>query len=139
MAGRKGRIGMLFLIGILLLGACNGKEEVAEEKKSLSFEVCGERELPDQVTELIEKKKKSPFRFSYEDSAHLYLAVGYGEQPQGEYVAAVKELYETEQGFYVSTTLVSLSHRENWSIGEPSVFPYVVIRCAKTEKNIFFL
>lgn len=136
---RKGGVGLLFLLCIVLLAACNGKEDAAEEKRPVAFEVCGEREMPDQVTKLIEKKKKSPFRFSYEDSAHLYLAVGYGEQPQGEYVAAVKELYETEAGLYVNTTLVSLSHRENWSIGEPSVFPYVVIRCTKTEKNIFFL
>ena len=138
MAGRRKRLRWMLLVWLLFLVGCWGKTEKLEEKIPVSFEVCKETELPDRVADLIQKKKKSPFRFSYEDSAHLYLAIGYGEQPQGEYVAAVKEIYETERGIYVNTTLVSLSHRENWSVGEPSVFPYVVLRCARREKNVFF-
>lgn len=130
-------LGMVMsLFGILSLTSCEKKEET---QKEVPFEICGETELPDELRELVEKKKEEPFRFTYENSAHLYLAVGYGKQPCGEYVVAVRQMYETETGIYVDTTLVSLSHVENWQAGEPSVYPYVVIRCEKSEKNVFFL
>lgn len=133
---KKAELLLLLLAAILLAVSC---EKTSGEKESFPFAVCKETELPDELRELIEKKKAEPFRFTYENSACLYLAVGYGEQPKGEYVVAVKQMYETENGIYVDTTLVSLSHVESFQTGDPSVFPYVVLRCEKTDKNVFFL
>ena len=126
----------LFFALVFLTVSCGKK---SGEKKEVAFSICGETELPDELSALIEKKKEEPFRFTYENSAWMYLAVGYGKQPKGEYVAAVRELYETETGIYADTILISLTHANNQETGEPSVYPYVVIKSKKTEKRVFFL
>lgn len=128
---------LLSLFFLILFSAC--QKEEAGQKEKVPFSVCKETELPDKVRKLIEEKREAPFRFTYEDSAHLYMAVGYGKQPVGEYVAAIKEIYQQDGTIYVDTTLVSLSHGAEWKVGEPSVYPYVVIRCEKNSKSVCFL
>lgn len=131
-------VGLLFLVFCLvfLTISCSRK---TEKKKPLSFEICKETELPDELLTLIEKKKGEPFSFTYENSAHLYLAVGYGVQPEGEYVAAVRSLSETESVIYADTILISLTHAKNLDTGVPSSYPYVVLRCEKKKKPVIFL
>lgn len=126
----------LFFCLVFLTISCGKKEE---KKSDIFFEICKETEMPDELSHLIEKKKEDTFHFSYENSAYLYLAVGYGVQPKGEYVVAVRQLYETENGIYADMILVSLNHAASYPVGEPSVYPYVVIRCKKTDKNVFFM
>ena len=110
-----------------------------ETKKEISFEICKETELPDELRKIIEEKKEEPFRFTYENSAYLYLAVGYGIQPEGEYVVCVESLTESEAALYVDTVLISLGHGTNQKIGTPSSYPYVVLRCKKNGKRAVFL
>ena len=129
----------LLITGLCITIAC-GKKETDEEKKTpVSFLICEQKKLPDELLELIEEKKASPFQLTFQNSAHLYIVVGYGQQPRGEYVVAVRELYETEKGIYADTTLVSLSYVKDRKTGEPSTYPYVVLKCEKSEKPVFFL
>lgn len=127
---------ILFTIGNILSACTQQKEEI---KKELDFEICEEEKLPDELKKLIDEKKESPFQLTFRNSAHLYIVVGYGEQPRGEYVAAVRELYETEKGVYADTTLISISYAKNRQVGEPSTYPYIVLRCRQTNKTVFFL
>ena len=123
----------------LLLASCGKKQDTGEVKKQVAFSICEEEELPDELKDLIEDKKECPFQLTFQNSANLYIVVGYGEQPRGEYVAAVRELYETEKGIYADTTLISLSYVRDQKAGEPSTYPYVVLKCKKTDKPVFFL
>ena len=127
---------ILFTIGTIV-SACMQEKEAG--KKKLAFEICEEEKLPDELKKLIDEKKESPFQLTFRNSAHLYIVVGYGEQPRGEYVAAVRELYETEKGVYADTTLISISYAKNRQVGEPSTYPYIVLRCRQTNKTVFFL
>lgn len=126
----------LFFCLVFLTISCSKK---TEKKKPLSFEICKETELPDELSDLIEKRKEEPFSFTYENTAHLYLAIGYGRQPEGEYVAAVQSLTETEGMIYAETILINLTHAKNLDTGTPSSYPYVVLRCEKNEKPVIFL
>lgn len=105
----------------------------------VSFAVCREEELPDELSRMIGEKQEEPFQLTYENSAFLYLAVGYGRQPEGEYVAAVREIYENERGIFADMILVGLSHVGEREAGEPSVCPYIVLRCEKKKKEVYFL
>ena len=130
---------MLFLPVILLGTSCQKNGGTGIEKKQVGFVICEEEKLPDELKELIEEKKGQPFQFTFQNTANLYIVVGYGEQPRGEYVAAVRELYETEKGIYSDTTLISISYVEKQKAGEPSTYPYVVLKCEKSDKTVFFL
>lgn len=136
----KVELGIFLLItSLCFMVSCGKKEEEMEQKTSVSFFICEEEKLPDELLKLIEEKKASPFQLTFQNSAHLYIVVGYGQQPRGEYVAAVRELYETEKGIYADTTLISISYIKDEKAGEPSTYPYVVLKCEKTEKPVFFL
>jgi hypothetical protein len=144
--GSKGRwIPILFVVAVICAGAVGiciftqKRQENAEEKKELAFSICEEEQLPDELKERIEERKEEPFQLTFQNSANLYIVVGYGEQPRGEYVAAVRELYETERGIYVDTTLISISYAKEQQAGEPSTYPYVVLKCDPQEKRVFFL
>lgn len=126
----------LLLVLLCLPVSCSKQEE---KKKEVSFEICKETELPDELRRLIEEKKEEPFRFTYENSAYLYLAVGYGIQPEGEYVVCVESLTESEAALYVDTVLISMGHGTNRKIGTPSSYPYVILRCKKNGKRAVFL
>lgn len=128
----------LFLFSYYCVLSCKRQEE-NRNLKQVNFTICEEEKLPDELKELIEAKKEQPFQLTFKNSANLYIVVGYGEQPRGEYVAAVSELYETEKGIYVDTTLISISYVKNQKTGEPSTYPYVVIKCERTKKTVFFL
>lgn len=126
---------LLFFAFVFLTISCGRSKG---EKVPVEFEVCNETQLPDELKDLIEEKKESEFQLTYENSQYLYLAVGYGRQPQGEYVAAVKEIYEEEEGIVADMILISLTYAQERETGAPSVCPYIVLRCEKTEKPVFF-
>lgn len=130
---------VLFLAIIFENTACQKRAGEDTVKKRVGFVICEEEKLPDELKELIEEKKGMPFQLTFQNTANLYIVVGYGEQPGGEYVAAVRELYETEKGLYADTTLISLSYVKDQKAGEPSTYPYVVLKCEKIEKPVFFL
>lgn len=136
------KIILWFMIGSIAAGsiltACSLKKK-EETKKELPFSICTEEKLPDELKELIESKKERPFQLTFQNTAHLYIVVGYGQQPVGEYVAAVRQLYETKKGVYADTTLISISYVQDQKAGDPSTYPYVVLKCEKTEKPVFFL
>lgn len=126
----------LFFSLVFLTMSC-GKAE--DTKTPVEFELCADEDLPDELAAMIEEKKEEEFQFTYETSAYLYLAAGYGEQPRGEYVAAVREIYENEDGIFADMVLIDRSYSEDKAAGEPSVYPYIVLRCGKKGKPVFFL
>lgn len=130
---------LLFLFFSVLGTSCQKNSGASKEKQQVGFVICEEEKLPDELKELIEEKKEQPFQLTFQNTANLYIVVGYGEQLRGEYVAAVRELYETEKGIYADTTLISISYVEKQKAGEPSTYPYVVLKCEKSEKPVFFL
>lgn len=83
----------LFLSAVLMAG-CGGEKEEAKVR-DLEFTVVGQNEVPQELQEIIEQKKKEPFRLTYSGGEDLYIAAGYGEQKTGGYSIAVPELYLT--------------------------------------------
>lgn len=130
---------ILWITGLCFLISCGKKAKEEEQKAAVLFSICEEEKLPDELLMLIEQKKFRPFQLTFQNSANLYIVVGYGQQPRGEYVAAVRKLYETEKGIYADTTLISLSYVKNQKAGDASTYPYVVLKCEKSEKPVFFL
>lgn len=68
----------LFLSAVLMAG-CGGEKEEAKVR-DLEFTVVGQNEVPRELQEIIEQKKKEPFRLTYSGGEDLYIAAGYGEQ-----------------------------------------------------------
>lgn len=127
---------MLLVICTLLLGGCTLLSEEKIKLRDLEFTVLGEEKIPEQLTAIIEGKKKEPFQITYTDNANLYICIGYGEQETGGYSIAVNELYLTDTNIVVNTSLLGpeASDQENKT---PSC-PYIVIKTEYLEQTVSF-
>ena len=124
----------LFFAFVFLTVSC-AKE--GEERREAEYVVCESWELPDELAQLIEEKKREEFQLVYENSAYQYLAAGYGEQTE-KYVAAVKTLEETKDRIYADFILVSSLNLGDRAAGESSLCPYIVLRLEKNGKTVLF-
>ncbi len=127
----------LLFIMIFLMVSCGNKEE-GEEKKEITFHVCKETEMRDELKEMIEQRKEKPFQLVYENSVYRYCAAGYGRQERNEYVVAVRDFYETEDMIVLDTVLTGRKGEESWKAGSSEVCPYILIRFGLTGKPVLF-
>ena len=123
-----GMVLCLFLVG------CSGK--MPDEKvKDLDFTVVEEGEIPEELIEEIESRKKEPFHLSYSCGEELYVVVGYGTQESGGYSIQVPGFYLTKQAIVVETLLVGPKEK-----GEKvRSYPYVVIKTENREEPIVYV
>ena len=126
---------VICLVGIVfLLGGCMEKGK-QQNRKSTDFTVCTEDQLPDEVKTLIEQKKETPLQFTYRLQKDQYIAIGYGEQNGGGYSIKVAECSEDSNNIYVDTTLLGSEE----SLEDVKSYPYIVLKCLKSEKKVVFL
>ena len=59
------------------------------------------RDIPAELSRLMEEKKEKEFQLSYETGEDLYLAKGYGRQMSGGYSIQVEELGESSNGIFL--------------------------------------
>jgi hypothetical protein len=85
---------------------------------------------------MIEEKKASPFKITFQDQGFLYIGVGYGEQETAGYSIAVNELYETGNAVYIDTNLIGPGPEEKGKL--TPTYPYVVIKTENVNKSVVF-
>lgn len=132
------RLFSILLVCLLCVGvfACGKKQAPMEKIKDLEFSVIADDKLPEELLAMIEEKKTSPFKMTFQDQGFLYICVGYGEQETAGYSISVNELYETGNAVYIDTNLIGPSPEEK---GKNTVtYPYVVIKTENVEKPVVF-
>lgn len=128
-------IASVCLLMTAILAGCSGKAEEGKVK-DLDFTVIGQNEIPQELRDIIEQKKRESFRLTYSSGEDLYIAAGYGEQKTGGYSISVPELFLTENSITVKTELKGPEKGEQTG-GEPS-FPFIVIKTAFMEEPVVF-
>lgn len=131
----------IFLCGILtvcmvIMSGCTLLSEEKVKLRDLDFTVLSEEKIPEQLKDIIEEKKESPFQLTYTDNENLYICIGYGKQETGGYSIAVNELYLTDTNICVSTSLLGPEPSEK-SNKTPS-YPFVVIKTEFLEQTVIF-
>lgn len=116
--------------------ACGAKQDPMEKVKDLDFTVIAEDKLPEELLSMIEEKKASPFKITFQDQGFLYIGVGYGEQETAGYSIAVNELYETGNAVYIDTNLIGPGPEEKGKL--TPTYPYVVIKTENVNKSVVF-
>lgn len=141
---RKKVSGKMLLVAVLLLWTflvrfltgCSVEKEHQDKVRDLEFTVVGEAELPEELKNLVDEKKTSPFKLTYSNDQGLYITVGYGEQPTGGYSILVNELYLTENSIVIDTELKGPEKGEN--VGVEKSCPYIVIQTEYLENPVIF-
>ncbi len=128
----------VFLIGIILifLSGCSIQKNETEKLRDLEYTIAADKELPEELKEIVEEKKKESFKLTYESEGSLYLCVGYGEQATGGYSIAVNELYLSENAIYFDTSLIGPDSSE--TVAETASYPYLVVKTEYLDKPVVF-
>lgn len=132
----------ILITGLMLLGllaGCSSSKDPMEKIKDLEFTVLAEENIPEELKTVIEEKKKSAFKVTYQDNGFLYICVGYGEQVSGGYSISVNELYLTENAIYADTTLIGPDPADP-AAGKRSApsCPYIVLKTEFVDKPVVF-
>ena len=128
----------LFFLGIIVifLTACQAQTDSSKKIKDLEYTVLAEDMVPAKLAQVLEEKKKEPFKLTYQEQGNMYLCTGYGEQPTGGYSIAVEELYLTENAVYIDTTLIGPSKGE--TLTEMPSYPWIVVMTEDLELPAVF-
>ena len=133
---KKKRILAGVLILLLCLQGCGVIETDTQKIEDLEYEILEEKDIPQELSEMIEERKETGFKVTYTDQEYLYIAMGYGQQETGGYSIAVNECYLTKNAIYFDTTLIGPVKGEK--INRVKSYPYIVVRVGKLEKNVVF-
>lgn len=130
---------LLFLSGLILLWGCGP----AENKRICELEgrILTSEVLPEELRKIINERKEDPFQFTYTDEEKLYICIGYGKQEGLGYSIILNDLYLSENGIHVDTTLVG-NDTEKQSMGQApkkkAACPFIVIQTEKSQQPVLF-
>lgn len=130
---KKIRLLLLAMVTMMLFAGCEMLNTEEVKLRDLEFVILSQEVLPKELKDIIEERKKEPFKLTYSDADALYICIGYGEQKTGGYSITVDELYLTDSAIYVETTL--LGPGEQSAKKEPS-YPYIVIKTEALDENV---
>jgi hypothetical protein len=128
---------LLALVGSsFLLTGCKSEKTDIKKIKDLEFTVVEDADVPEQLMEIINEKKKEPFKMSYANGDSLYIVVGYGEKPTGGYSISVDKLFLTSNAVYIDTNLIGPA--ENEQVTNALTYPYIVVKTEFIDKSVVF-
>lgn len=136
---RKRYIFLFTMFGIFLLSVLIGCqiEETDEEKiKDLDYTICDESKLPDALVELIQEKRKEPFKLTYRTKDYLYIVVGYGAQDRTDLNVTMTDLYLTKNAIFVNTDLSAV---DDTTLEDNLVsYPWIAVKCELYDVQVIF-
>ncbi|MGN0438082.1 MAG: protease complex subunit PrcB family protein [Lachnospiraceae bacterium] len=125
---------LVFLIACLT--GCQKYQSGKAQIKKLDFTVCDNDCLPDELLDMIQEKKKEPFRMTYRTKDYMYIIVGYGGCDRTDVYVTVSSLYLTKNGIVIETDLVS--NGEERLQGDILSYPYIVVKCELYDEQVIF-
>ena len=126
----------IWILTLLLIG-CGAQTQKNEKQKDLDFTVMDLEKVPEELRDVLEEKKKAPFKVTYEDDGYLYICVGYGEQETSGYSIAVEDLYLTDNEICVDTELLGPGNGEQTAAAVTC--PYLVLKLEYLDRPVVFL
>lgn len=126
----------LVLLILCILTACGVQTQDEEKISDLEFTVLDPEKIPEELRNVLEEKKITPFKVTYKDEGYLYICVGYGEQQTSGYSIVVEDLYLTSNAIYVDTELLGPQKGEETAAA--TTCPYIVLKLKEMEESVVF-
>ena len=126
----------LMILTICMLCGCGVQTQDEERLRDLDFTVLELEKVPEELRNVLEEKKTSPFKVTYEDEGYLYICIGYGEQKSSGYSIAIEDLYLTSNAIYVDAELLGPGNGEETA--NATTCPYIVLKLEDMEKSVVF-
>lgn len=126
----------LVVLVLCILAGCGVQTQDEERLSDLEFTVLAPENIPEELRNVLEEKKASPFKVTYEDEGYLYICIGYGEQQTSGYSIIVEDLYQTGNAVCVDTELLGPGKGEETA--EATTCPYMVLKLQDIDKPVIF-
>ena len=126
----------LVVLTMCILAGCGVQTQDEERLSDLEFTVLAPENIPEELRNVLEEKKASPFKVTYEDEGYLYICIGYGEQQTSGYSIVVEDLYQTSNAVCVDTELLGPGIGEETA--EATTCPYMVLKLQDIDKPVIF-
>lgn len=135
-----GRLIILLVVALEAMIVCVGcsKFELSDEGETLTYDICDETMLPDELVTIISKKKEKPFNLVYSNSTYTYIVMAAGFQERDDVGVSIEEMYKDENAIYVKGVLRQVATPTDGVQGDNVSFPYTVIRIMKMELPVVF-
>lgn len=131
-------LGIILVMLMISVCACRTNEKQTDRVKDLDFTVVPDENVPQELMQIIETKKETPFKlkFTSTDNEYLYIVVGYGAQSTGGYSISVDDLYLATNAIYIDTNLIGPTKDEE--VSTAITYPYVVVKTPFMDQSIVF-
>lgn len=126
----------LIVLIMCMLAGCGVQTQDKERLQDLEFTVLDPEKIPEELRNVLEEKKTSPFKVTYEDEGYMYICIGYGEQETSGYSIVVEDLYLTSNAIYVETELLGPGNGEETAA--VTTCPYIVLKLEYMDKSVVF-
>lgn len=127
---------LILMMAAMLFAGCHFFS-ASEDGEDLSYDICDETMLPEELAAVINTKKEEEFKFTYSNNTYTYIVVCAGTSERADVSVDVDELYKDDNAIYVKTVLRQNPDAETVD-AETAVFPYVVIRIQKSDLQVIF-
>lgn len=127
---------LLMILTMCILAGCGVQTQDEERIQDLEFTVLAPENIPEELRNVLEEKKASPFKVTYGDEGYLYICIGYGEQQTSGYSIIVEDLYLTGNAVCVDTELLGPGNGEETA--EATTCPYMVLKLEDMDKPVVF-
>ena len=127
---------MIVMLAVYVLAGCGIQTQDKERLGDLEFTVLDLEKVPEELRNVLEEKKTSPFKVTYEDEGYLYICIGYGEQQTSGCSIIVEDLYLTDNSIRVKTELLGPKNGEK--AAEATTCPYIVLKLEYLDKSVVF-
>lgn len=128
---------VLLLLSICMeISGCSIKKSSDDKICDLEYTVVEDGEVPEELMDLIEKKKEEVFNLTFDNGECLYMVAGYGAQPTSGYSVFIREMYETDNAICVESGLKGPDKTEK--VNDIVTYPYVVVKIEYTDKTVLF-
>lgn len=125
----------LFALCMGLFTGCS-RSEMPDKAEELDFTIVSGTDIPGDLKELIQDRRKDPFELTYTDGSYLYIVKGYGKQSSGGYSIVVNDFYLSQDCLVFDAELFGPKAEEE--VSKKASYPYIVIKTEYREDPVIF-
>lgn len=128
---------MTACICMALLSGCSFYE-VKEDGESLTYDICDDTMLPEELLSVINSKKEEPFNLTYSNNTYTYIVICSGRQNRDDVGVVVDKMYMDENAIYIESVLRQTATPSDAANTDTVSYPYIVLRIARTTMPVMF-
>lgn len=109
-----------------------------EDGEALTYDICDDTMLPEELLSVINSKKEEPFNLTYSNNTYTYIVICSGRQNRDDVGVVVDKMYMDENAIYIESVLRQTATPSDAVSKDTVSYPYIVLRIARTTTPVVF-